>query len=741
MTMTKNIVCVGVLAALLLPVLSAGAKWITEPANSPMVKKIETAFGPGLKINVKQRTTVRAFKNLDVKKFAGKKVVLDAKFRFKIAPSGTASVHMEYNDASGKPVKVELRRHYYCGTDSLPWVRYAKQVTLPEKISNLKLVASMNNTNGELIVTGFRLLMEDEAAVENVKVPANWRDKFDSRFFSDGLHAYSRNGKLIFRFDVLDDSVFSATAAEHQAGFVPFLPDEVREVAPGRKIRRKEVLKKLSVRSTPGQGQELFIAVGALRPLKDVTVKVSDLKSRDGKVLPASIFDPRQAELMNIIWGRDYYRTIPKVQIPIRSTAIEPGCPKLYNLISELPADAVPGVYEGTVTIAADGKKVELPLTFEVLPFVLAKGKPYMFCYYHKPVLESFKWMRKYGANSVYLGQAQAGVALLPDGDVKLNMDHCDALIDCYRKSGMTEKMVFNPFHDRLASRVLELLKIQGRYKRLIAYGEPHYVVPEGQYPQEAKELYKKIIGKVMEHTEKAGYPDYLLHLMDEPAFPVDRTIDENNAWRYRGWFAKMEYGLAKEVNPSVKTFSTAYKLPTIELLRPELDVGCAEISRISRDDAVKYRQTVHKWGQPFWGMDWPAWWDDYIGTRRACGFLPADRLLEAFMIWVFYTPDTFDPDFEIADFCYGYQRTMYCYKDKDGNYCPTVVFEGIRAGANDWRFVETLREILAKMPEKERIAEEKALENVLKSEKIPLQKKRDFVIDKILKFKGFSKK
>lgn len=719
-----------------LPMACLAKPWHTEPENSPLVSSVSTAFGDGIRISAEQRSTVRWVQPLDAGEYAGKKLVLEAKFRFKIAPNtGTATVHLEYTDADGKKNTVELRRHYYCGTESLPWVHYAKQFTLPENVSDLKLMAGFTNTYGELVVVDFRLFPEDAAEVRQVKVPDDWKNKYASHTFPGGLHAYSRDSKLIFNFEIWDDTVFEPLPNEERAGFVAFCPKEVREVAPGRKIHREEVLKELSVRSTPGQGQECFLAIGALRPLENVTVEIGELKSADGKVLPSTVFDPRQAELMNIIWGRDYYRIIPKVQVPVRPTAIHPDCPRLYNLISELPEDAAPGVYKGKVIITGDGQKVELPFTFEVLPFTLEKGKPYMFCYYHKPVLESFKWMRKYGANTVYLGQAGAKATLKEDGEVDLDMSQCDGLIDCYRNSGMTEIIIFNPFHDRLASRVLEMLQIQGRYEKIVAYGEPHYIVPEGEYPPEATELYKKVIGKVFEHTEQAGYPDYVLHLMDEPAFPVDRTIDETNKWRFRGWFCKMEMRLAKEVNPKIRTFSTAYKLPTIELLRPELDIGCAEISRISRDEAIKYRETVHNWGQPFWGADWPAWWDDYVGTRRACGFLPADRLLEAFIIWVFYAPMTFDLDFEVDDFCYGYQRTMYCYKDKEGNYCPSVVFEGVRAGANDWRYVETLREILPRLPEETRHEEEQALEDILKSETVPLDQKRDYVIDKILKY------
>ena len=105
-------------------------------------------------------------------------------------------------------------------------------------------------------------------------------------------------------------------------------------------------------------------------------------------------------------------------------------------------------------------------------------------------------------------------------------------------------------------------------------------------------------------------------------------------------------------------------------------------------------------------------------------------------MIWVFYLPHTFDPDLEVDDFANGYHRTKYCYKDKEGNYLPTVAFEGVRAGANDWRYVETLRELIAELPENVRNEENGKLENILKSENIPLDKKRNYVIDRILALK-----
>jgi len=736
-------------AAVLFAGSIAASSWEIDPALP--VKEVQTAFGQGWNFSSKVKTTQTIRKKIDLSGLAGKNVIIDGTMRFdkldgkndkidgrmRIGKSdGFAFVALEYTKADGKKHTFYLRKARYAGTDSLPWIRCVREHRIPAGAKDGFLVAGISDASGAATFVNLRVF--EDKPLSETKVEIRDGSKFTKCVFPHGILAFRRNNKLIFKFQLLDDTVFTPTAEEKARGFVPFRPEEVREVAPGRKIRRSEVLNELKVKSTPGQGQELFLAVGSLRNFKAVKVSVSTLKRADGKALPDSIFDLREAEIMRIMWGRDYYRTVPRPQYPMRPVAASPEHPRLFNLITRLPENAEAGIYRGTVTITADDSKMELPLTFEVLPFKLVTGKPYMFCYYHKPELKYYADMVDHGANSVYLGDAKVS-ANIKDGKLVMNYDIPDAHIECYRKSGMSKKIVFNPFHDRLASRVLELLGLHKNYKTIRAYGEPHYVVPEGKYPAEAAKLYKEIVREMFAHMKEKNYPDYLLHMMDEPAFPVDRTIDETNAWRFRGWFTKMELGFCKEVNPQVRTFSTAYKLLTIEQLRPELDVGCAEIERITREEAINYRRTVHNWGQPFWGMDWPAWWDDYCRTRRAAGFIPAETKLDAFMIWVYYISHLHDPEYIADDFHGGYQMANYSYHDKEGNLLPTVVFEGIRAGANDWRYVETLREMLKAMPSVDYWQETRLLDDLLASNKSS-DEKREWVIQRILLLKGKGK-
>ena len=695
----------------------------------------ETPYGKGIRFSSQEKITSSVRQALDMSKLAGKNVIVDGTMRFDDL-TGDAFVSLEYTKPDGEKVTFHLRKRSGAGTKTLPWVRCIREHRVPEGATDGYLLVGLSNASGSAEFANLHVLPDEPLSEEKVEILD--RSNFSKCIYPYGITAFRRNNKLIFRFELLDPTEFTPTEEESARGFVPFRPEEVREVAPGRKIHRDEVLSELKVKSTPGQGQELFVGVGVLRPFEKVKVEVGELKSEDGTVLPQSIFDLREAETMHIMWGRDYYRVLPRPQYPMREVPASPEFPRLFNLLSRLPKDAVPGVYRGTVVITADDQRMELPLTYEVLPFKLVVGKPFMFCYYHKPNIKCYEDMVDHGANSVYLGDAKVS-AQMKDGELVMDYTIPDKHIECYHQSGMSKELVFNPFHDRLASRVLELLDLHKNYRMRKFYGEPHYFVPEGQYPPEAAVLYKKILAEMFAHMKEKNYPDYMLHLVDEPDFPVDIDVNDANEWRYRGWYLKMELGFAKEVNPKVRTFSTAYKLPTIEKLRPELDIGCAEIERISREAAINYRRTVHGWGQPFWGMDWPAWWDDYVRTRRACGFIPADSKLDAFMIWVYYEPHLHDPDYVGDDFHGGYQRSNYTYLDKDGNFLPTVVFEGIRAGSNDWRYTETLREMLAKMPSVDYWRETKLLDDILASQ-MSNDEKREWIIQRILLLLGDQK-
>jgi ribosomal protein L11 methylase PrmA len=74
---------VGLLSTLLTSTfLYAGSQWRTEPAAKSALQEIDTAFGKGFRLHASNKGSLRAVKKLDAGKYAGKKVVLDAQFKF-----------------------------------------------------------------------------------------------------------------------------------------------------------------------------------------------------------------------------------------------------------------------------------------------------------------------------------------------------------------------------------------------------------------------------------------------------------------------------------------------------------------------------------------------------------------------------------------------------------------------------------------------------------------------------------
>jgi len=131
----------------------------------------------------------------------------------------------------------------------------------------------------------------------------------------------------------------------------------------------------LAAFGTPGEYEPVNFVVYAFEDVQRLRVEASDLRCGEF-VIPGSRVDVRLV-LRRLM--RDLY-TLP----PERSTVLSrfllanqpvdvpAGTFREYHLIIQVPANAAPGQYAGTVRLVEEGEEtVELPLAFEVLPFKL----------------------------------------------------------------------------------------------------------------------------------------------------------------------------------------------------------------------------------------------------------------------------------------------------------------------------------------------------------------------------------
>jgi hypothetical protein len=296
-----------------------------------------------------------------------------------------------------------------------------------------------------------------------------------------------------------------------------------------------------------------------------------------------------------------------------------------------------------------------------------------------------FRDMREHGMTSVILAQVQ--VPLRREGDrAVMDFATSDAFVEAYRKAGFPDPLVYNPFHDRLATRLLEIFGLADQYPQVVNYGETICVFKEGEYPAFLQEVYRQVVRDLYDHARQADWPPLFFYPVDEPNDPND--------WRMTA--ARLEYRLTKETVPTARTFCTVYSIPIMERLDPYLDVRACHIVHPAHSAEANqtFQDYLRRAGGEVWGIDWPAMWDDFWRARELAGFLPAKAGVTGMTAWTYYNPSPWTDEF--ADLRGEYKHCLLAYRDADGSLIPTLAWEGLRAGITDWRYIATLEEALA---------------------------------------------
>lgn len=114
------------------------------------------------------------------------------------------------------------------------------------------------------------------------------------------------------------------------------------------------------------------------RPLKNVTLTVSDLKSKDGGAIPASNVSVNLVEYVNVEIPTDSFGCVGEWPDPLppleKSLDLKPDLNQPLWLTVYVPETARADLYEGQLQVTADGlPAVQIPLRLKVWDFVLPK--------------------------------------------------------------------------------------------------------------------------------------------------------------------------------------------------------------------------------------------------------------------------------------------------------------------------------------------------------------------------------
>ncbi len=473
------------------------------------------------------------------------------------------------------------------------------------------------------------------------------------------------------------------TPEEQARGYLLFQRPITEPVYPNTRPLPHERLEGLAAFAAPGEVEPVTFCLYPLRPLQDLRVRASALKSASGEI-PADRVDVRLGTYWNVGYPSytttGTYRRTPELleRATVHSSPAR-ECQRWWLRI-RVPEGAKPGLYRGTVTAWDDGfdRAVEIPLALRVLGFRLDKDprKRYSVYFYvrnrtlYKGRDEAF--IRK-AADNDYRAMAEVGLDMLPTLYLRCEDGKRITLAEAGELERMLAAGLKGPAPvtaDNVISRLYGDTTPGGKR-------ESHWKVN----PLPPPEFYARVteLFRAFEQERKAkGWPEFVCCPIDE----VDAACKE---------FGAKVYAAVKAAG--IRTYAT--KDPAAadaRVYEPHIDIWCSQPYSVPYDRIVsqkrweywcypnhnaceiKDRRTMCKGGRMTYGFG--SWRSGYT------------TLIPWHWSWT-PEPDAFD---------YLRGRHSGCGQrvDDEGEVMPAVYWECFREGWDDARYLYTLQQAIA---------------------------------------------
>ena len=471
----------------------------------------------------------------------------------------------------------------------------------------------------------------------------------------------------------------SPFAAEHAPfpGFFAFVPEAAEAIAYNVRPTRADAERPLRLALARGEREPATIGLLSLVEHPRVTVAVGPLKSEEtGAALPVDVRLARHWP-QRTSWRTTSYRIVPEMLEPNAPFSMAVGQLKQVWLTVHAPPAAARGRYTAEVRVEAGGRRWTRLLEARVRPFALERPKHVHWGLYS----DSARW-RKYSDR-----QVEAELA-----DVAAH--------------GITTLMCYPPYHSKITyeggkltidSR--ELAKYM-RMAKAAGLGPPWVMSMQalrssakrlaGGKPIDSPELktvYQGITKHFVELAKRLDLGECVWHAIDEP-WSKDAQAE-----------ATVLLGYLEELG--LTTFTTAGPVPPA--IDKALDVRCYSIGHLLPSPGVLARETRRTGdsGDRLWyygsgcytGQD-----GNLIANRFITGFLFWRSGAEGEWSWTFMRAkgdvhDDFDGEKqrEAKEACIVYPSP------NEAAPMPTLQWEGIREGIDDYCYAHTLQQLARK--------------------------------------------
>lgn len=481
---------------------------------------------------------------------------------------------------------------------------------------------------------------------------------------------------------------------EFDQGLVTYTRSYISNIWPNTAPLRAEIDAPLRAFATPGEYEPLNFAILPLRDIKNVRVKFSDLKSKEGHSINASSIDTRFVKYM---WTRPNYNYLyttyraPDVLMPMTSSNLKKG--ENFRVWATVRVgEATPeGIYRGKAEIFSGEKKLqEVMVELSVLPIKLLKDQGITYgMYYNNPLISansandgfSREWFRgkaekeirdmiEHGMNSV---ERTLPGKKNESGDFEPDFDSFSLLIDVGKRIGFSDRPM-----------PLQLLTPVNLYFEKYGIEKPGLHLKNVKMPPQGYfDDITRLIERIEVERKKRGWPEFLYYPLDEPE-PI-------NSPDVVPFVAKLMESIKKV--PGVRTYMTGNPInvhggPPWDPIYPFIDVWCNQPFKPDfetiksktgpRKDAEYWCYPNHVCGE-----------NDHtrnIGARMTYGFGFWRSGYRGLIPWIYQYNQGNPWNYLDGQFSDVFLRTA-----DDGSPIPTVTWEVYREGIDDMRYITTL--------------------------------------------------
>jgi len=481
-----------------------------------------------------------------------------------------------------------------------------------------------------------------------------------------------------------DAEVPKLTPGEKSRGFILFSREHVRVLMRNAVPRLNERVNMLNIKACPGEYEPATFALFALDDIQGLNVSVSDFKS-SLNVIRSDAIDLRSVHYMTRAgqgrWGifqETIMHDVPMFLEKKEKISITKGNNQLLWLTVKVPENARPGRYSGTVDIKTKKTKTQIPVNLEVYPFKLSEPEGITYAMYQSMcddaavVKNHLSDLRAHGMTTLALYGRTALKIHQTDNKLMINWDgqsSFEKYMQEYKRQGFTEPVLWL-MSGETRNACLKLGKIESN---------------------EFANAYIDLIKQIQHHAKARGWPEIIYQPIDEP-FEHEHRLQ----LMYRlSALLKTIPGLRIEadgMNGKWENFSDrAYRLhdvltfhdgPMIDRHRPvDMDKWWEFSAKAKVDKKLLW----------YYNIDLTAWHTESV------------RYMSGYGLWNSRADGIIEWCYMINNSTRAYPPGALLYRfpenpEKQTLGGPTLGYEAIREGIDDYRYLITLEQILEKV-------------------------------------------